>query len=67
MRCDECGRKSTERTTIRSFTIREDTGDTYVVDLCSKCWDGIVKKAGIRSRETSKRREMVLTDPKDIR
>lgn len=67
MRCDKCQKKGTERSPIRSFSIREDTGDTYELDLCSKCWDKCVSDIGIRTRITGRRRSMVLTDPKDIR
>ena len=67
MRCDKCERKGTERSPIRSFSIREDTGDTFAVDLCTKCWDKSVSDTGIRTHVTGKRKAMVLTDPKDIR
>lgn len=67
MLCDGCRRKGTERSAIRSFTIREDTGDMFEVDLCSKCWQTMVGQHGIRSRPANRRKAMVLTDPKDIR
>ena len=67
MRCDSCGKRGTERITIRSFNIREDTGDTFEMDLCTKCWDKLVSSTGIRERVAGRRKAMVLTDPKDIR
>ena len=67
MLCDSCKRKGTERSPIRSFDIREDTGDTYEMDLCTKCWDKLVSSTGIRERIAGRRKAMVLTDPRDIR
>jgi hypothetical protein len=67
MLCDSCKRKGTERSPIRSFNIREDTGDTFEMDLCTKCWDKLVSSTGIRERIAGRRRTMVLTNPKDIR
>ena len=67
MRCDSCKRKGTERSPIRSFLIREDTGGQFEMDLCNKCWENLVSKTGIRERIVGRRRSMVLTDPKEIR
>ncbi len=64
--CDSCGKKQSARVQILSCSGRREDGIKVDAELCTSCWDRMVKEYHLTTSEKKARRDFEVINYEDI-